>query len=266
MHPMLNIAVRAARAAGKILVKSFGVEVDLNVTAKSQNDFVSEIDHAAEQAIISVIRKTYPDHAIMAEESGLTTGRDNDHQWIIDPLDGTTNYVRGIPHFAISIAYAYKGVVQVGVIYDPLREALFTASRGQGAQLNGKRIRASKHKDLSGALLATGFPFKRKDLMADYTALFTELFQFTGDMRRAGSAALDLAYVANGRMDGYWEFNRHPWDIASGQLSAREAGSIVTDFSGGHSFMTSGHVVAGSAKVVQHLLQVAKEKLPESLR
>ncbi|SDB19144.1 myo-inositol-1(or 4)-monophosphatase [Pseudidiomarina indica] len=266
MHPMLNIAVRAARVAGKILVKSFGVEVDLNVTTKSQNDFVSELDRVAEDAIINVIRKAYPDHAIMAEESGHNEGRDNDHQWIIDPLDGTTNYVRGIPHFAISIAYAYKGVVQAGVVYDPLREELFTASRGQGAQLNGRRIRVTNHKDLNGALLATGFPFKRKDLVADYTALFTELFQHTADMRRAGSAALDLAYVANGRIDGYWEFSLQPWDIAAGQLIAREAGAIVTDFGGGHHFMKTGHVVAGAPKVVQHLLMIAKNKLPESLR
>src|SRR5690554_1895507 len=266
MHPMLNIAVRAARAAGKILVKNFGVEVDLNVQTKSQNDFVTEIDKAAESAIIRAIQKAYPDHSFLAEEGGEVVGKDSEHQWIIDPLDGTTNYVRGIPHFAVSIAYLHKGVVQVAVVYDPLREELFSASRGQGVQLNGKRLRVTKQRDLNGALLATGFPFKRKDISKEYLAIFADLFEHTADMRRSGSAALDLAYVANGRIDGFWEFSLQPWDIAAGQLLVREAGGIVTDFAGGHDFMRSGNVVAGNPKVVQHLLTKARPHLPASMK
>ncbi|MDX1525667.1 MULTISPECIES: inositol-1-monophosphatase [Idiomarinaceae] len=266
MHPMLNIGVRAARAAGKILVKNFGVEVDLNVEVKSQNDFVTELDKAAESAIIRTIQKAYPDHSFLAEESGELMGKDADHQWIIDPLDGTTNYLRGIPHFAISIAYSYKGQVQVAVVYDPLREELFTATKGAGAQLNGKRLRVKAQRDLNGALLATGFPFKRKDMTKEYLAVFAALFEHVGDMRRNGAAALDLAYVAAGRIDGFWEFSLKPWDIAAGQLIVREAGGLVADFAGGHSFMTSGHTVAGNPKVVQHLLTKARPHLPESLR
>ncbi len=266
MHPMINIGVRAARAAGKILVKNFGVEVDLNVQTKSQNDFVTELDKAAEATIIHTIQKAFPDHAFKAEESGEIVGKDGEHMWIIDPLDGTTNYLRGIPHFAISIAYSFRGSVQAAIIYDPLREELFTASRGAGAQLNGRRLRVKTQRDLNGTLLATGFPFKRKDLATEYVNIFADLFEHVADMRRAGSAALDLAYVAAGRVDGFWEFGLAPWDIAAGQLIVREAGGIVADFAGGHSFMETGHVVAGSPKVVQHLVTKARPHLPSSLR
>ncbi|HET8817164.1 inositol-1-monophosphatase [Pseudidiomarina aestuarii] len=266
MHPMLNIAVRAARAAGKILVKNFGVEADINVQAKSQNDFVSEIDQAAESAIIRSIQKVFPDHTFLAEESGETGGKDADHQWIIDPLDGTTNYLRGIPHFAISIAYQFKGVTQVAVIYDPLREELFTATKGAGVQLNGKRLRVKARRDLQGALLATGFPFKRKDLLETYQNVFAALFEDAADMRRNGSAALDLAYVAAGRMDGFWEFSLERWDIAAGALMVREAGGLITDFGGGHGYMTSGNVVAGNPKVVQGILGKARPHLPKAMK
>lgn len=266
MHPMLNIAVRAARAAGKILVKNFGVQADYNVQQKSQNDFVSEIDKAAEQAIVRAILKVYPDHSIQAEESGEIIGKDADHLWIIDPLDGTTNYLRGIPHFAISIAYAVKGVVQCGLVYDPLREELFTATRGAGAALNDKRLRVTAQRDLNGALLATGFPFKRKDLSSNYLAIFAELFTEVADMRRNGSAALDLAYVASGRIDGFWEFGLQPWDIAAGALMVREAGGLVTEFNGGHNFMQGGNVVAGNPKVVQGILSKARAHLPASMK
>jgi myo-inositol-1(or 4)-monophosphatase len=266
MHPMLNIAVRAARAAGKILVKNFGVQADYNVQQKSQNDFVSEIDKAAEQAIVRAILKVYPDHSIQAEESGEIIGKDADHLWIIDPLDGTTNYLRGIPHFAISIAYAVKGVVQCGLVYDPLREELFTATRGAGAALNDKRLRVTAQRDLNGALLATGFPFKRKDLSSNYLAIFAELFTEVADMRRNGSAALDLAYVASGRIDGFWEFGLQPWDIAAGALMVREAGGLVTEFNGGHNFMQNGNVVAGNPKVVQGILSKARAHLPASMK
>lgn len=266
MHPMLNIAVRAARAAGKILVKNFGVEADYNVQQKSQNDFVTEIDKAAEQAIVRAILKVYPDHSIQAEEGGEISGKDADHLWIIDPLDGTTNYLRGIPHFAISIAYAVKGVVQCGLVYDPLREELFTATRGAGAALNDKRLRVAKQRDLNGALLATGFPFKRKDLTTNYMAIFNELFTDVADMRRNGAAALDLAYVACGRIDGFWEFGLQPWDIAAGGLLVREAGGLVAEFNGGHKFMQSGNVVAGNPKVVQGILSKARAHLPASMK
>lgn len=266
MHPMLNIAVRAARAAGKILTKNFGVEADFKVQAKSQNDFVSDIDKAAEQAIINTILKTFPDHSILAEEGGSIEGKTPEHQWIIDPLDGTTNYLRGISHFAISIAYLHKGVTQAAVVYDPLREELFSATKGAGAQLNGKRIRVGAKRDLNGTLLATGFPFKRKDLTKEYQAIFGALFEHTADMRRCGSAALDLAYVAAGRMDAFWEFGLEKWDIAAGSLLVREAGGLITDFAGGHNFMQSGNTVAGSPKVVQHLLTTARPHLPASMK
>lgn len=265
MHPMLNIAVRAARAAGKILVKNFGETASYKAQMKSHNDWVTALDQAAEEAIVATIRKSYPDHSILAEESGLTEGKDADVQWIIDPLDGTTNYLRGIPHFCISIAVAIKGSVQHAVVYDPMREDLFTASKGAGAQLNGKRLRVSGMKDLNGTMLATGFPFKNKTLLPVHQGIFADLFEQVADMRRAGAAALDLAYVASGKFDGFWEFGLKSWDIAAGDLLVREAGGIVTEFNGGHGYLKSGNIVAGTPKVVQQILSKARPHLPKSL-
>jgi len=265
MHPMLNIAVRAARSAGNIISRSFEQQDKIEVELKGTNDFVSNIDRAAEQAIIDNIRKAYPGHCIISEECGVIDGEDTDYQWIIDPLDGTTNFVKGIPHFAVSIALKVKGKLDQAVIYDPMRGELFTASRGKGAQLNGSRIRVNHAKDLNGAVLATGFPFKKKHHTDAYLEMFKTMFVKTADMRRAGSAALDLAYVAAGRVDGYFEIGLKPWDTAAGELLIVEAGGLVTDFVGGHNHTASGNIVAGSTKVLKEILKDIRPHLGESL-
>ncbi|MCH8502307.1 MAG: inositol-1-monophosphatase [Aliidiomarina sp.] len=265
MHAMLNIAVRAARAAGRLAVKSFNEPQHLEVQSKGLHDYVTNVDKACEQVIISTILKSYPGHQILAEESG-ESGVQGDYQWIIDPIDGTTNFMRGIPHFCISIALAYKGSVQHAVVYDPVREELFTASRGAGAQLNGFRIRVGGGKDLNGALLATGFPFRMKHFLPDYQAVFNKFFEQAADIRRAGAAALDLAYVAAGRYDGFWEAGLKIWDTAAGDLLVREAGGVVTDFGGGMNHAQSGNIVAASPRVLQAMVTQMRPLLPESMR
>lgn len=265
MHPMLNIAVRAARAAGKVILKSIDQGERLTIEGKGQNDYVTNVDRAAEQVIIDTIKKSYPNHSILAEESGDTTGSDSDYQWVIDPIDGTTNFMRGIPHFCVSIALVVKGQIQQGVVYDPLRDELFTASRGKGAQLNGYRIRVGSSKDLNETILATGFPFKMKHIMKEYQAVFGQFFEQVADVRRMGSAALDLAYVAAGRYDGYWEAGLKPWDSMAGEILVREAGGLVTDFNGGMNQQISGNIVAGSPKVVQAMVTQMRTILPKSL-
>ena len=258
MHPMLNIAVRAARVAGSIIVRGFENRDDLVKQVKGANDYVTQIDKEAEMAIIHKIKQSYPEHSFLGEESGETAGESTEFQWIIDPLDGTTNFIKGIPHFAVSIALLHKGRIDQGVVFDPIRGELFTASRGQGAQLNGYRIRASKARDLSETVLATGLPFKNKAQYADYAIRLNTIFHDCGDIRRAGSAALDLAYVAAGRHDGYWERGIKPWDIAAGELLVRESGGLVTDFSGNNDPLYKGEIVAGSVKVVQGLVKHLK--------
>ncbi|GBL04763.1 inositol-1-monophosphatase [Glaciecola sp. KUL10] len=258
MHPMLNIAVRAARSAGSVIARGFENIDDLEIQQKGANDFVTKVDKEAEQAIISKIQQSYPDHMFVGEEGGVVEGN-ADFKWVIDPLDGTTNFIKGIPHFCVSIALLYKGRLDQAVVFDPIRGELFTASRGNGAQLNGKRIRASQAKELSNTVLATAFPFKDRDYLDIYMASFKEIFSQAGDIRRGGSAALDLAYVAAGRVDGYWEKGIKPWDIAAGELIAREAGALVTDFKGGNDPMHSGEIVAGSARVVQALVKQLKK-------
>ena len=214
------------------------------------------MDKAAEQAIINTIKKSYPDHGIIAEESGTQAGKENDFQWVIDPLDGTTNYMRGIPHFCISIALLHKGSVQQAVVYDPMREELFTASRGAGAQLNGRRLRISPKVELKGAILSTGFPFKMKSRLPEYLEMFNKLFEHCADVRRAGAAALDLAYVAAGRHDAFWEMGLKPWDILAGELLVREAGGIVSDFQGGHNYVQSGNIARVQKALKQMLAQI----------
>jgi myo-inositol-1(or 4)-monophosphatase len=214
MHPMLNIAVRAARSAGNLIVRYLDRADQLAVTAKDRNDFVTEVDRLAEQEIIRILRKAYPDHGILAEESGAQ-GSDQ-FQWVIDPLDGTTNFLHSFPHFAVSIALRRSGRIDQAVVYDPLRQELFTASRGRGAQLNERRIRVAVRPGLQGALLGTGFPFKAQQHLDAYLGMFRDLFRNTAGIRRAGSAALDLAYVAAGRLDGFWEIGLREWDIAAG--------------------------------------------------
>lgn len=257
MHPMLNIAVRAARVAGNIIARGFENRDDLMTQVKGENDFVTRIDKEAEQAIIDKIKQSYPTHSFVGEEGGVVEG-DAEFKWIIDPLDGTTNFIKGIPHFAVSIALMHKGRLDQAVVFDPIRGELFTASKGAGAQLNGFRIRATSAKDLGNTVLATAFPFKDKTSTPEYLTRFTDIFAKCGDVRRGGSAALDMAYVAAGRFDGYWEKGVKPWDIAAGELLVRESGGLVTDFSGGNDPMNSGEMVAGSPKVVQILVKHLK--------
>ncbi|MCG6969455.1 MAG: inositol-1-monophosphatase [Gammaproteobacteria bacterium] len=263
MQPMLNIAVRAARNAGNIIARSVDRLDQLTVTVKAENDFVSEIDRQAEQEIIYTIRKAYPNHSILAEESG--SDGDNDFVWIIDPLDGTTNFLHGFPQFAVSIGLKHKGRLEQAVVYDPLRQELFTASRGCGAHLNDRRIRVSKHKELEGALLGTGFPFKQQQHLDAYLNTFKALFPMTAGIRRAGSAALDLAYVAAGRLDGFWEIGLNPWDMAAGVLLIQEAGGLVSDFSGGNDFLTTGNIVTANPKVFKAMLQKIRPHLSADL-
>jgi len=252
MHPMLNIAIRAARAGGSVIVRHVDRVDTVTITEKTHNDFVSEVDHQAERVIVETIRKSYPSHAIVAEEGGSSgTG---DFQWIIDPLDGTTNFLHGFPHFAVSIALKVRGHLDQAVIFDPLRQELFTASRGSGAQLDGKRIRVTRRRHLAGSLLGTGFPFRELGNLDAFLQTMAALVPRTAGIRRAGSAALDLAYVAAGRLDGFWEFGLAPWDVGAGALLVREAGGMVSDALGGEDFMDSGDVVAGSPRVHQEML------------
>ena len=248
MHGMVNIGVRAARRAGEIMVRQINRLESLEVVEKGRNEFVSAVDHAAEEAIIEVIRDHYPDHAILGEESGASG--DHEYQWIIDPLDGTTNYLHGFPVFSVSIAVARSGTLEHGVVYDPLRQEIFTASRGEGAQLDGRRIRVSKHISLRRALLATGFPYRITGERTDaYLEMLRAVLAETSGVRRLGSAALDLCYVAAGRVDGFWELGLNKWDLAAGALIIREAGGRISDFKGTDGFMESGDIVAGTPKV-----------------
>jgi myo-inositol-1(or 4)-monophosphatase len=256
MHPMLTIAVKAARRAGAIINRaSRDVEV-LAVTRKRHNDFVTEVDKAAEQAIIEIVQKAYPDHAILAEESGASGAKtDVEYQWIIDPLDGTTNFIHGFPQYCVSIGVQHKGVLTHGVIYDPTKNELFTASRGRGAFLNERRIRVSRRTLFSEALIGTGFPFRDLKGLDEYLAMFREVTTRTAGIRRAGAAALDLAYVACGRLDGFWEIGLAPWDMAAGALMVTEAGGLVADLTGESDWLDSGRIVCGNPKVFVSLLQ-----------
>lgn len=254
MEPLLNIAVNAARQAGEIIIRHMEQVDHLKITAKSNNDFFSEVDIKAEQAIISTIHKAYPEHGIIAEESGFQEGN-GEAVWIIDPLDGTSNYLHGFPFFAVSIALQVKGRIEHGVIYDPLRHECFAASRGRGARLNDRRIRVSNQTQLSAALLGTGIPTRDMGVAQRYLPGFEALMGKCAGMRRTGSAALDLAYLACGRVDGFWELGLRPWDIAAGSLLIREAGGLISDLQGGDDFLKNGDVVAGTPKVFKSLLQ-----------
>jgi len=255
MHPMVNTAVRAARDAGNIIVRQLDRMDRVQVTAKGVNDFVNDVDRKAEDAIVRVLSTAYPDHTILAEESGRAEGSDADHVWIIDPLDGTTNFLHQIPHFAVSIALQTNGKLTAAVVYDPVRQELFTAHRGGGATLDGRKIRVSKATSLQGRLIGTGFPFRLPRYREPYFNMLRAVSGRAGDIRRAGSAALDLAYVACGRLDGYWELGLAPWDIAAGALLVREAGGMIADFSGEEHSLQNGQVVAGSPKLIHDLLR-----------
>jgi len=257
MNPMLTIAVRAARAAGNVIMRNVDRLDRLTVEVKARNDFVSRVDRDAEQQIIEQIHQSYPDHGILADESGLTE-RNSEFQWIIDPLDGTTNFLHGFPQFSVSIALQHKNRLEVAVVFDPLKNEMFTAARGEGAQLNDRKIRATAQKGLPGALIGTGFPFRHPQHLEAYLSSFRAIHLEAAGIRRAGSAALDLAYVAAGRMDGFWELGLNSWDMAAGALLVREAGGIVTDFDGDGNYLDTGNVIAAAPKVYQPMFDAIK--------
>lgn len=258
MHPLVNIAVSAARLAGDIIMQHVDKLDRVRTREKNINDLVSEVDLKAEQAIIQTIHKAHPKHSILAEESGEMTLADEDTVWIIDPLDGTTNFLHGFPHFAVSIGISIKGKIEHGVVFDPVRQECFSASRGRGAQLNSSRIRTSRVITLDKSLLGTGFPSRNKKLFPKYLHSFDKAFHECAGIRRAGACALDLAYVASGRLDGFWEYGLKPWDIAAGSLLVTEAGGLVSDMQGGHSYLKSGEVVATNGKLLKPLLKTIK--------
>ncbi|MFP5399300.1 MAG: inositol monophosphatase family protein [Gammaproteobacteria bacterium] len=257
LHPMLNIAVKAARAAGAIINRA-SLDLDLlKVSTKSPNDFVTEVDRAAEQAVIDTLLGAYPGHGILAEESGRERGaKDSEYLWIIDPLDGTTNFIHGFPVYAVSIALAHRGKVEQAVVYDPARNDLFVASKGRGAFLNDRRLRVSKRTRIQDALIGTGFPFRRGDNFKRYVKMFEEVMQHCAGLRRPGAAALDLCYVAAGWYDGFFETGLSPWDIAAGSLMITEAGGLIGNFTGEADFLYQREVVAGNPKVYGQLVQL----------
>ncbi len=264
MHPLLNIAVGAARRAGDVIVRSLDRVGTLVVSEKGRNDFVSEVDRAAEQVLIAAIRKAYPSHGFLAEESGALAG--DDYTWVIDPLDGTTNFLHGFPQFAVSVACRHRGRAEVAVVFDPTRGELFTAERGAGTQLDGRRLRVSQRTGLEGALVGTGFPYREnRKWLAPYLAMLERVMNATAGVRRPGAASLDLAYVAAGRLDAFWEVGLSPWDTAAGNLLITEAGGRVGDFTGGE-YRDGGHLLAGTPRVFAALAEMFAPLLDDELR
>ncbi|HKB60400.1 MAG TPA: inositol monophosphatase family protein [Gallionellaceae bacterium] len=264
MHPMLNIAVKAARRAGNLIHRAAENLDHLTVAKKSHADYVSEVDRAAEQTIIETLLGAYPNHQILAEESGAQGS--SEYVWIIDPLDGTTNFLHGFPQYAVSIALQHNGVLTQAVIYDPTRNDLFTASRGRGAFLNDRRIRVSRRKVLADALIGTGFPYTRFEHIDAYMAMLRDMMQNTAGLRRPGAAALDLAYTAAGRYDGFFETGLKPWDIAAGALMIVEAGGMVGDLQGKDGYLKSGHICAGNPDIHPQLLKLIAPHLTDGLK
>jgi len=266
VHALLNIAVRAARNAGEIIVRSMNRLESLAITSKGRNDFVTEVDQAAEREIIAHIRKHYPKHSFHGEESGEIKGEDTNTLWIIDPLDGTTNFLHGFPTFSVSIACQIRGRLEHAVVYDPMRQELFTASRGSGAHLDNHRMRVSKQRTLEGALIATGFPYRANIQHIDaYLGMLRTVMEHTAGVRRPGSAALDLAYVAAGRVDAFWEIGLKPWDTAAGTLLIQEAGGHIGTLTGAP-YTQNGNVIAGSPKVYAALVEALAPHVTERLR
>jgi myo-inositol-1(or 4)-monophosphatase len=265
MHPMLNIAVKAARNASLIINRASQDLGALKVRSKTYNDYVSEVDHAAERAIIETLHDAYPTHAIFAEESGALEG-DAENVWIIDPLDGTTNFLHGFPQYCISIALQQRGQITQAVVYDPNRNDLFTATRGAGAFLNDRRIRVSTRARLQESIIGTGFPFRDFAHLDTYMGMLKDMIRKTSGIRRPGSAALDLAYVAAGWYDGFWEIGLSKWDIAAGALLVHEAGGLVGDFEGNETWLETGNIVAANPKVFAQMLQTLNPHLTESLK
>lgn len=264
MQPLLNIAVRAARRGAEVIVRSLGRLDSLEVSSKGRNDFVTEIDRAAEAEIITTIRRAYPDHAFLGEESG-STGTPGPIEWIIDPLDGTTNFLHGFPQFCVSIGCRVRGRIDHGVIFDPMRQEVFTASRGDGAHLENRRIRVSNRRSLDGALIGTGFPYRANTEYLDaYMAMLKDVMLATAGVRRPGSAALDLAYVAAGRTDGFFEIGLGPWDTAAGTIMIEEAGGRIGTLAG-NEYRQGGNLIAGSPKVFEGLVALLAPHLPKNL-
>lgn len=254
---MLNTAIRAARNAGNLINRYVDRVDTLKVRNKQPHDFVTEVDRLAEQEIIGTLSKAYPGHAFLGEEGGFQNHTEaRQPTWIIDPLDGTTNFLHGFPQFAVSIALRHKDQLQVGVIYDPSRNELFTATRGGGARLNNRRIRVNTDSKFENSLIATGFPYYQYDDLERYLNILRTVITKTAGIRRPGSAALDLAYTAASRFDGFWEFNLKPWDIAAGTLIIQEAGGIVSDFDNGHSYFESGNILCAPPKIHRELLHI----------
>ena len=264
MQPLLNIAVRAARRAGDIIVRAIPRLESVEIHTKGRNDYVSEVDRAAEADIIETVRRLHPDHAFLAEESGASGN--NDVVWIIDPLDGTTNFLHGFPTFAVSIGVQVRGRMEHAVVFDPMRQELFTASRGDGAQLDGRRIRVSKQATLDGALIATGFPYRSDSPWLDeYLAMLKAVMTKAAGLRRPGAASLDLAYVAAGRVDGFWEMGLKAWDTAAGSLLITEAGGRIGTLTG-DDYKQGGHIIGGTPKVYAALVQEISPLVPAHLK
>lgn len=260
MHPLLNTAVKAARRAGKVIMR-YASQLDrLTVESKGRNDFVSQVDREAEAEIIDVIRRAYPDHAILAEETGRQ-GK-GEYLWVIDPLDGTTNYLHGYPQYAVSIGLYHQDRPHQAVVFDPLKNDLYTASRGAGAQLNDRRMRVSGVTHFGNALLGTGFPFRDMDHLDVFINTFRAILPQVSGVRRAGSASLDLAHVACGKLDGFWEFGLSPWDMAAGALLVEEAGGLVGDLCGGALRLEHGHIVVGTPKIYGELIKQLEPHIP----
>ncbi|MFZ2160681.1 MAG: inositol monophosphatase family protein [Sideroxyarcus sp.] len=264
MHPMLNIAVKAARRAGNLIHRAADNLDHLTVTKKSHADYVSEVDRAAERIIIESLLEAYPSHAILAEESGAQG--ESEYLWIIDPLDGTTNFLHGVPQYAVSIALQHNGVLTQAVIYDPTKNDLFTATRGRGAFRNDKRLRVSKRKEMADSLIGTGFPYTRFEHKDAYMAIFTDVMQKSAGLRRPGAASLDLAWTAAGRFDGFFETGLKPWDMAAGVLLITEAGGMVSDLHGSDTYLKSGHICAGNPDIHAQLLNIIQPHLTEGLK
>jgi myo-inositol-1(or 4)-monophosphatase len=257
LHPMVNVAVKAARAAGSIINRAALDIESVRVSQKKANDFVTEVDQAAEQAIIETLLTAYPGHGIWAEESGREHGaKDSEFVWIIDPLDGTTNFIHGLPIYCVSIALTVRGKIEQAVVYDPTRNDLFTATKGRGAYLNDRRLRVSKRTQLRESLISTGFPFRPGDNFSNYLAMMGDVMQRTAGLRRPGAAALDLAYVAAGYTDGFFETGLQPWDVAAGSLLITEAGGLVGNFTGESEFLEQGECLAGTPRVYGQLVGI----------
>ncbi|WP_067497337.1 inositol-1-monophosphatase [Candidatus Gullanella endobia] len=266
MYPILNIAIRAVRKAGNFISKYYENPDFIKIVKKNVSNFITDIYSESERLIIEVIRKYYPQHNIIGKESNILTRKNDDMQWIINPLDGIVNFINCFPYFAVSIAVRIKNRTEIAAIYDPIRNELFTASRGQGTQLNGYRLRGSAVHNIEGATLATSFPVKQKQYANSYIALVNKLFIQCVDFRYTGSTTLNLAYVSAGRIDGFFEIALKPWDFIGGELLVREAGGLVTDVNGSHDYLISGNIVAGNPKVVKAILLTFRNELNKAIK